>query len=140
MHMGSSHWLTALDILQTSWNKSSRPTWFMDSRAEGICYHKYFNPLPLPLLAFILTAIQCAIDEWATGEHSGVKFQGAKYADIYQHHLKNLDGWKKFNETMNDNALERLWCDLLETAWLADITPDLLASTASLRVTLQVTF
>ncbi|KAI5985085.1 hypothetical protein EDD15DRAFT_2176292, partial [Pisolithus albus] len=90
--------------------------WFTDSRAEGVRYRKYFDPLPLPLLAFVLTAIQCAIDEWATGEHSGVKFQGAKYADVYQHHLKNLDGWKKFNETTNDNALERLRRDLLETA------------------------
>ncbi|KAI6011483.1 hypothetical protein EDC04DRAFT_2609882 [Pisolithus marmoratus] len=107
--------------------------WFMDS---SVHYHKYFDPLPLPLLAFILTMIQCAIDEWAIGEHLGVKFQGAKYADIYQHHLKDMVGWKKFNETTNNNALERLWHDLLDTACLADIVPDLLASTASMPVTL----
>ncbi|KAI6095622.1 hypothetical protein F5141DRAFT_1068169 [Pisolithus sp. B1] len=65
--------------------------WFTDSRAEGVHYWEYFDPLPLLLLTFVLTAIQCAIDEWATGEHSVVKFQVVKYADVYQHHLKNLE-------------------------------------------------
>lgn len=31
--------------------------WFGDKKAVGIHYHKYFNPLPVQLLAFILTAV-----------------------------------------------------------------------------------
>ncbi|KAI6004571.1 hypothetical protein EDC04DRAFT_2908102 [Pisolithus marmoratus] len=60
--------------------------------------------------------IQCAIDEWATGEHSIVKFQAVKYVDVYQHHVKNLESLQGFNEMTNSNMLGRLQCDLLEAA------------------------
>jgi uncharacterized protein DUF6532 len=40
-------------IIQKAVNKM----WFMNKRDEGIAYKEYFNPMPIPAIALILTAV-----------------------------------------------------------------------------------
>ncbi|KIN95290.1 hypothetical protein M404DRAFT_166116, partial [Pisolithus tinctorius Marx 270] len=41
--------------------------WFANKHDEGVKFPEHFKPFPYPVLALILTAIECCIDEWATG-------------------------------------------------------------------------
>ncbi|KAG1872984.1 hypothetical protein DFJ58DRAFT_722148 [Suillus subalutaceus] len=33
----------------------------------GVVYHKYFNPMPIEVIALVLTTIECCIDKWLQG-------------------------------------------------------------------------
>ncbi|KAH9056327.1 hypothetical protein EDB87DRAFT_1532126, partial [Lactarius vividus] len=42
-------------------------TWFRNSADDGVIYREHFSPVPVPAIAFILTVIDCYIDEWTDG-------------------------------------------------------------------------
>ncbi|KAH7904196.1 hypothetical protein BJ138DRAFT_1119639 [Hygrophoropsis aurantiaca] len=80
--------------------------WFTNRLDEGILYHEFFNPIPVETIALILTAIECCIDEWATGIKEDIKFSAAAYGSVYRAHLSSLT---KFGEhTKKYNLLEKL--------------------------------
>ncbi|KAH7917552.1 hypothetical protein BV22DRAFT_991734, partial [Leucogyrophana mollusca] len=68
---------------------------FRNKRDLGVVYNEYFNPFPVTGLAFILTAIECCIDEWASGTRTEVSFTEEEYKEVYEKHLANL---LKFDE------------------------------------------
>ncbi|KAG1734203.1 uncharacterized protein EDB91DRAFT_1084113 [Suillus paluster] len=84
--------------------------WFANRNDEGIVYHKYFNPIPVEVVALVLTAIECCIDEWLQGLKEDIKFTSATYASIYQAHFDSLQRFHKC--TAPYKLLERL-CDSL---------------------------
>ncbi|KAH7919794.1 hypothetical protein BV22DRAFT_1133585 [Leucogyrophana mollusca] len=90
--------------------------WFTNLQADGIRYAEYFTPFPLNTIAFVCTAIECAIDEWSTGERKQVDFNGKKYEKVYNRHMKNLNGWKKFSVSAGVNLAQQVLDELLNTA------------------------
>ncbi|KAG1750036.1 uncharacterized protein EDB91DRAFT_1244629 [Suillus paluster] len=84
--------------------------WFANQNDEGIIYHKYFNPIPVEVVALVLTAIECCIDEWLQGLKEDIKFTLATYASIYQAHFDSLQCFHKHMAPYK--LLERL-CDSL---------------------------
>ncbi|KAI0948855.1 hypothetical protein AcV7_009486 [Taiwanofungus camphoratus] len=64
--------------------------WFANRQDEGVIYHEFFNPMPTETLALVLTAIECAIDEWATGVKEDIPFTAASYKETYNAHLRVL--------------------------------------------------
>ncbi|KAG1829731.1 hypothetical protein F4604DRAFT_1947399 [Suillus subluteus] len=36
--------------------------WFVNRHDEGVVYHEYFNPMPVKVIALVLTTIECCID------------------------------------------------------------------------------
>ncbi|KAG1890065.1 hypothetical protein F4604DRAFT_1914615 [Suillus subluteus] len=90
--------------------------WFANRSDEGVIHGRYFNPLPVELLALILTAIECCIDEWLTGVKEDIKFSSAAYAPVYQVHLTSL---RRFNErTSAYKLLEKICDNVLDVARL----------------------
>ncbi|KAJ6555893.1 hypothetical protein B0H19DRAFT_1151495 [Mycena capillaripes] len=76
--------------------KSINQMWFNNRRDEGATHPELFGPaLPKPAFALVLTAIECCIDEWATGIKTDVPFTAADYRSVYQEHLKCLDDFEK---------------------------------------------
>ncbi|KAF8883573.1 hypothetical protein BD779DRAFT_1472470 [Infundibulicybe gibba] len=64
--------------------------WFQNKQDEGIEFSELFDPIPVESIALILTAIECAIDEWATGFKTDIPFQAKEYMGIYNDHLDSL--------------------------------------------------
>ncbi|KAF8531958.1 hypothetical protein JB92DRAFT_2845510 [Gautieria morchelliformis] len=60
-----------IHILQTQW--------FANPHDEGVAFHLYFNPIPLPTMALVFTAIDNCIDEWKDGQLKAVDFTEKSY-------------------------------------------------------------
>ncbi|KAG2086371.1 hypothetical protein BD769DRAFT_1681213 [Suillus cothurnatus] len=69
--------------------------WFANRSNEGIIHNKYFDPMPIEVIALTLTAIECCIDEWLQGIKEDIKFTATTYGSVYQTHLSSL---QHFNE------------------------------------------
>ncbi|KAF8504078.1 hypothetical protein JB92DRAFT_2738765, partial [Gautieria morchelliformis] len=87
-----------IHILQTQW--------FADPHDEGVAFHLYFNPVPLPTMALVFTAIENCIDEWKDGQLKAVDFTEKAYRDKYLAHLANLKRWRE--HTQGKNLLARM--------------------------------
>ncbi|EIN11499.1 hypothetical protein PUNSTDRAFT_131664 [Punctularia strigosozonata HHB-11173 SS5] len=70
-------------------------TLFKDRLSPGVIHQQYFTPeLPLTTLALILTAIECVLDEWKTGEEKRLNFSEKEYKDVFEEHLAALEQWQ----------------------------------------------
>ncbi|KAH9910619.1 hypothetical protein B0H21DRAFT_668586, partial [Amylocystis lapponica] len=69
--------------------------WFSNKQDEGVLYHEYFNPMPKATMALIFAAIECSIDEWATGIKDDIKFTTTAYKDVFNAHLRCLDAFEE---------------------------------------------
>ncbi|KAJ7446958.1 hypothetical protein FB451DRAFT_1375736 [Mycena latifolia] len=76
--------------------RSSNLMWSSNRRDEGAMHPELFGPVfPKPAFALVLTAIECSVDEWATGIKTDVAFTSADYRSVYLEHLKCLDEFEK---------------------------------------------
>ncbi|KAF8204158.1 hypothetical protein K438DRAFT_1819207 [Mycena galopus ATCC 62051] len=76
--------------------KATNLMWFGNRRAEGAMHPEIFGPaLPKPTLALVLTAVECGIDEWATGIKTDVPFTSADYRSIYTDHINSMTAFEK---------------------------------------------
>ncbi|KAI5993207.1 hypothetical protein EDD15DRAFT_2196649 [Pisolithus albus] len=64
--------------------------WFANKHDDGISFADHFNPFPYPALALVLTAIECCIDEWATGTRMDIAFTIQEYRGMFESHLSCL--------------------------------------------------
>ncbi|KAI6156699.1 hypothetical protein BKA82DRAFT_3931682, partial [Pisolithus tinctorius] len=64
--------------------------WFANKHDEGVKFPEHFKPFPYPALALILTAIECCIDEWATGQRGDISFTTQEYCSVFESYLKCL--------------------------------------------------
>ncbi|KAG1747172.1 uncharacterized protein EDB91DRAFT_1048787 [Suillus paluster] len=88
--------------------------WFANRVDEGIVYAEYFEPLPVKMMALVLTVIECCIDEWITGVREDIKFASITYSPIYLVHLESL---RLFDErTAAYKLLGRITDNLLDVA------------------------
>ncbi|KAG2127609.1 uncharacterized protein EDB93DRAFT_1096419, partial [Suillus bovinus] len=105
------HGIYKMELIQSAVNDM----WFMNRSDEGVICGKYFEPLPVEIIALILTAIECCIDEWITGVKEDIKFLAATYSPIYQVHLSSL---QCFNErTSAYKLLGKITDTILDVAW-----------------------
>ncbi|KAJ7784981.1 hypothetical protein DFH07DRAFT_696783, partial [Mycena maculata] len=91
--------------------KATNLMWFSNRRDEGAMHPELFGPIfPKPAFALVLSAIECAIDEWATGIKTNVPFTSAEYHSVYQEQLKCFDLFEKHTEPRGilDNILTRM--------------------------------
>ncbi|KAJ7235768.1 hypothetical protein C8J57DRAFT_1088707, partial [Mycena rebaudengoi] len=76
--------------------KCANVMWFANRKDEGAMYPELFGPIfPRPAFAFILTVLDCGIDEWTTGTKTEVPFTAADYHSVYLEHLMCLDQYAK---------------------------------------------
>jgi len=105
-------------IIQKAVNKM----WFNNKRDEGIVYQDYFNPISIPSIALILTAvsilffsyncffvyrlqIECNIDEWATGLKTDITFYAEEYRPVYDSHVVSLSEFGVYSKSRNMDLL-----------------------------------
>ncbi|KAN0128207.1 hypothetical protein V8E53_013973 [Lactarius tabidus] len=69
--------------------------WFRTVVDVGFVAKEYFSPLPVPTIAFILTAIECCIDEWSDGSHRETSWEEEQYKTVYQLHLDSLNDFRQ---------------------------------------------
>lgn len=84
--------------------------WFANRSDEGIVYNQYFNPMPIKVIALMLTAIECCIDEWMQGVKEDIKFTALAYGSVYNNHLTSL---QRFDERTAPYKLFERICDNL---------------------------
>ncbi|KAG1851596.1 hypothetical protein DFJ58DRAFT_792320 [Suillus subalutaceus] len=86
--------------------------WFANRMDEGILYAKYFDPLPVKMIALVLTVMECCIDKWSTRVRDDIKFSSVSYAPVYLAHLDSLQRFDgrtapyKLLETIRDTLLD----------------------------------
>ncbi|KAF8882080.1 hypothetical protein BD779DRAFT_1473052 [Infundibulicybe gibba] len=64
--------------------------WFRNKFDEGIEFSDMFDPIPIEAIAFVLTAVEAAIDEWATGTKTDIPFKADEYRQTYRAHFRSL--------------------------------------------------
>ncbi|OBZ67721.1 hypothetical protein A0H81_12088 [Grifola frondosa] len=70
-------------------------SFFKNTRALGVEYQRYFDPIPLVTIAFIFTVISANLDEWASGKFIQAQFRESDHKETYQNHLKDLMEWER---------------------------------------------
>ncbi|KAI6016493.1 hypothetical protein EDC04DRAFT_2518927, partial [Pisolithus marmoratus] len=68
---------------------------FKNKSDDAIKQGKYYNPFPQVAFALMLTVIECAIDEWASGSCEMITFREDDYSSIFGSHLASLN---EFNQ------------------------------------------
>ncbi|KAG1794062.1 hypothetical protein EV424DRAFT_1335561, partial [Suillus variegatus] len=84
--------------------------WFANRSDEGIVYNQFFNPMPIKLIALMLTTIECCIDEWMQGVKEDIRFTAIAYGSVYNNHLNSL---QRFDERTAPYKLFERICDNL---------------------------
>ncbi|KAJ8495209.1 hypothetical protein ONZ45_g12953 [Pleurotus djamor] len=100
--------------------------------SEGLHDGTTTNFITLPSIALVVTAINCALDEWKTGIKVDGQFSAKLYEAIYQKHLKYLKDWEEYSSTRSratDTLRNMLYHQALEHAGvfqqpLADVGGD----------------
>ncbi|KAG1816421.1 uncharacterized protein BJ212DRAFT_1480870 [Suillus subaureus] len=96
--------------------KAINDMWFTNCSDKGILYAKYFDPLPLKLMALALMVMECCINEWATGVREDIKFSLVSYSPVYLAHLNSLERFEQC--TAPYKLLEKIRDNLLDVAHL----------------------
>ncbi|KAF5369575.1 hypothetical protein D9758_002484 [Tetrapyrgos nigripes] len=107
--------------------------WFKNITDEGVRYTEY-NPFPLHGLALVLTAVECAIDEWILGKLLKREFTADSYRMVYEGHVQSLITFReksshqnilgKILEVLTDNALTNAGAAELENFRHGEVPED----------------
>ncbi|KAI0674505.1 hypothetical protein C8Q78DRAFT_966790 [Trametes maxima] len=73
---------------------------------DGVVLDTIYTPFPKRGLALVLTAIQCAIEEWTSGTLVNVNFSESAFSPSYKLHLQNLDDFER--ESGDDHFLTEI--------------------------------
>ncbi|KAI0689213.1 hypothetical protein C8T65DRAFT_664229 [Cerioporus squamosus] len=65
--------------------------------------------IPIPMLAFVGTAIHAALSEWRSGTHAHVSFSADAFLDVYNEHKLILNGIKAKNIRAFHKMMHRLY-------------------------------
>ncbi|TDL13157.1 hypothetical protein BD410DRAFT_847274 [Rickenella mellea] len=68
--------------------------WFFSKKAEGYKFRERFNPIPLALIAIIVTGVEAALQDWKTGQFVRTDFTSEMNAPRWDHHLSGLQKLK----------------------------------------------
>lgn len=82
--------------------KAINITWFRTVLDVGLAFRKHFSPLPVPAIAYIITAIECCIDEWSDGRRKETSWEEERFKTVYQSHLDSLNDFRQ----RGDNVFE----------------------------------
>ncbi|THG93748.1 hypothetical protein EW026_g7575 [Hermanssonia centrifuga] len=88
---------------------------FKSKKDIGVVFVDYFNPLPLPLMALLLTMVEFGVDGWSSGQYVAVDsgFSEKDYAAKYAAHLKQLKDWESVSVSKVKKIRSRMYNTLL---------------------------
>nr|VWO99054.1 Cytochrome P450 51 [Ganoderma boninense] len=85
------------DIIQQMANR----IYFKDKKDDGVVLQGRYSPFPIVAFALIITAVECAIDEWTDGSFTKVPFTEDKYSPVYRHHLRELRQYEAASDDLH---------------------------------------
>ncbi|KAI6124751.1 hypothetical protein EDD16DRAFT_1474985, partial [Pisolithus croceorrhizus] len=88
---------------------------FKNKSDDAIKWVKYYNPFPQVAFTLALTAIECAINEWALGSHEMISFKEDDYSRVFNSHLASLDEFSKAAGKLD--LLKKLLEQVYSTGW-----------------------
>ncbi|KZT22703.1 hypothetical protein NEOLEDRAFT_1119325 [Neolentinus lepideus HHB14362 ss-1] len=102
--------------------------WFANKNDEGVVYSEYFEVdvtstrrgsakrigIPLVTITLVLTAVQCALEEWVSGQRNDIQFTEAAYGQKFEDNLKELDTFDQ--KTKDQEIIPRIQGNLLKRA------------------------
>ncbi|KAI0644663.1 hypothetical protein C8Q79DRAFT_927760 [Trametes meyenii] len=89
---------------------------YKDPEDDGVALDKAYNPFPLQGLALVLSAIQCAIEEWISGTRMNVTFSEMAFKSIYKRHITEL--WQYEDESGDDRIVTEICAKISENGRL----------------------
>jgi len=111
-HGGRRHSPYSHPIIQEAINV----TLFRYKGDVGVVYHEHFSPMPIPIIALMLTVVQCCIDEWSDGQRKDSNWNEDKLQTVYASHVSSLFIFQAQGLERNIDVLCELQCDLLRNA------------------------
>lgn len=88
---------------------------FKDDRDIGAQFRAAFDPVPFPVLAFLLTCVEYSLDAWASGELTEThEFRTKEYREKYELHRSHLEDWEKINPTVVLKLRRRMFTRTLQ--------------------------
>ncbi|KAF7361033.1 hypothetical protein MSAN_01133700 [Mycena sanguinolenta] len=100
---------------------------FKDRDSSGVVFPSYFDPYPIPALAFELTTLEFVIREWSTGSFIQAKFTEKDLAKMYQVHLTDTQTWNACNEAVAEKIRQK-WYRRASQTFITDTSETALAS------------
>jgi len=91
-------------------------TLFRNKNDVGVVYHEHFSPMPIPVIALILTVVQWCIDEWSDGQRKDSSWEESRLHVVYSSHVSSLLIFQAQGLERNIDVLNQLQCDLLRNA------------------------
>ncbi|KDQ58870.1 hypothetical protein JAAARDRAFT_46540 [Jaapia argillacea MUCL 33604] len=97
------------ELIAQQWFKKRKRS----TQADGLVYPQTFNPIPIPMLALVTTAVECALRDWEDGVFKANvnQFSEDEYRPVYERHLKNLESNKSKAPLFWDKLLRSLFKD-----------------------------
>ncbi|KAI0665541.1 hypothetical protein C8Q78DRAFT_954614, partial [Trametes maxima] len=68
---------------------------YKDQEDDGVVLTELYDPFPTCGLALVLTAIQCAVEEWLSGARINVAFSETAYKPVYEAHIFELQSFEE---------------------------------------------
>jgi len=100
----------------TALQKVINITWFQSKDDAGIVFHDRFSPLSIPAIAFILTVIECCIDEWTDGTRKDTEWDDMRFKTVYQSHISSLNDFWQHDVAQGGDLFEAIRSGLLKEA------------------------
>jgi len=91
-------------------------TWFQRKDDDGVVFHEHFSPLSVPAIAFILTVIECCIDEWTDGTRKETEWDEQRFKTVYHSHISSLNDLSQRDITQGESLFEHIREGLLREA------------------------
>ncbi|KAI0280059.1 hypothetical protein BGY98DRAFT_966330 [Russula aff. rugulosa BPL654] len=91
-------------------------TLFRNRDDAGVVYHEHFSPMPIPVIALVLTVVQWCIDEWSDGQQKDSSWDERTLHGVYSSHISSLFSFQAQGLERNIDVLCQLQCDLLRNA------------------------
>ncbi|TDL22033.1 hypothetical protein BD410DRAFT_803848 [Rickenella mellea] len=85
--------------------------WFSSKRAEGYKFREKFNPIPLALIAIIVTGVEAALQDWKEGQYSRTDFTTDLNAPRWDHHVSGLRKLKEKANNWTANLQKKMFID-----------------------------
>ncbi|KAF8871401.1 hypothetical protein BD779DRAFT_1381304, partial [Infundibulicybe gibba] len=80
--------------------------WFQNKHDEGIEFSGMFDPVPIEAIAFVLMAVEAAIDKWSTRIKIDIPFKADDYRETYRAHCRSLHEYGIY--THKNNLLDKM--------------------------------
>ncbi|KAH9985001.1 hypothetical protein BJV77DRAFT_1162258 [Russula vinacea] len=91
-------------------------TFFRNEDDAGVVHQEHFSPMPIPIIALILTVVQCCIEDWSDGQRKDTIWGDEKILAVYHAHIASLFSFQAQDPDRDIDVLCQLQCDLLKSA------------------------